>query len=109
MSATIAALLKRLAVLVVTDKKVRKVVLGIILSVFVVLLLPVMAVVAIFSGGIEVDVGELQDMIVANLSTGNARTCCLAERSYRDLHWKWRSYPCINYDTRCNQDTVRGR
>lgn len=69
MSATIAALLKRLAVLVLTDKKARKVVLGIILGVFVILLLPVMAVAVIFSGEFEVDVGELQDMIVSNLST----------------------------------------
>lgn len=68
MSATVAAALKKLAVAVITDKKTRKVVIGIVLGILVLLIMPVIAVVSIFNGSIEIDTARLQEMVMQNLS-----------------------------------------
>lgn len=68
MSATVAAALKKLAVAVLTDKKTRKVVIGIVLGVLVLLVMPIVAAVSVFSGMIEIDTDRLQQMVVENLS-----------------------------------------
>lgn len=67
MSATIAAALKKLAVAVITDKKTRRAVIGIVLGILVLLIMPVIAVVSIFNNSIEIDTDRLQTMVVANL------------------------------------------
>lgn len=68
MSAAIGAALKKIAVALLTDKKVLKTLGMAILVVIVALLLPIMAMMAILSGDIDLDSGELMDRIEANLS-----------------------------------------
>ena len=68
MSATVAAALKKIAVYVAKDKKLRKAALGIILGVIILIVMPFAAIIAIFTGGIEIDTGRLQTLVVANLS-----------------------------------------
>ncbi len=67
MSAALGAALKKIAVALLTDKRVLKTV-GMIVLV-VALLLPLMAMLAILSGDVELDVGKLQQQIAANLSS----------------------------------------
>lgn len=68
MSATVAAALKKIAVAVLTDKKLRRTVLGIILGVIIIIIMPVAAVISLFNGDIEIDTNRLQTLVVENLS-----------------------------------------
>ena len=69
MSATVAATLKKVAVYVLTDKKALKTVLGIVLGIIIIIIMPIVAVVSIFNGDINIDTNRLQTMVVQNLST----------------------------------------
>ena len=68
MSATVAAALKKIAVALLTDKKALKTVGGIVLGVLIIIIMPIVAVVSILGGGIEIDTGQLQTMVVDDLS-----------------------------------------
>lgn len=68
MSATVAAALKKIAVAVLTDKKLRRTVLGIVLGVIIIIIMPVAAVISLFNGDIEIDTDRLQALVVENLS-----------------------------------------
>ena len=68
MSATVAAALKRIAVSILTDKKALKVVGGIVLGIIVIIVMPIAAVLALFSGDISIDVDRLQELVEENLS-----------------------------------------
>lgn len=68
MSATVAAALKKLAVYILTDKKALKVVVGIVLGIIIIIIMPIVAVVSIFNGDINIDTDRLQEMVVQDLS-----------------------------------------
>lgn len=68
MSATVAAALKKIAVAVLTDKKLRRTVLGIVLGVIIIIIMPVAAVISLFNGDIEIDTDRLQTLVIENLS-----------------------------------------
>ena len=68
MSATVAAALKKLAVYILTDKKALKVVGGIVLGIVIIIIMPIVAVISIFNGDINIDTDRLQEMVVQNLS-----------------------------------------
>lgn len=68
MSAAVGAALKKLAVYILTDKKALKTVLGIVLGIIIIIIMPIVAVVSIFNGNIEIDTDRLQTMVVQNLS-----------------------------------------
>ena len=68
MSATVAAALKKIAVAIVTDKKARKLVFGIILGVLIIIVMPFAAIIAVFSGDINIDTNRLQTLVVQNMS-----------------------------------------
>ena len=62
------AALKKIAVSLLTDKKVLKVVGGIVLGIIIIIVMPIVAIVSIFNGTIEFDTAELQQMVEQNLS-----------------------------------------
>lgn len=68
MSATVAAALKKIAVYILTDKKALKTVLGIVLGIIIIIIMPIVAIVSIFNGDIEIDADRLQTMVIENLS-----------------------------------------
>lgn len=68
MSATVAAALKKIAVSLLTNPKVLKTVLGIVLGIIIIIIMPIVAIVSIFNGNIEIDTDRLQTMVVENLS-----------------------------------------
>lgn len=68
MSATVAAALKKIAVAILTDKKLRKVVLGIVLGIIIIVIMPVVAVIALFNGDISIDTDRLQQIVVEEMS-----------------------------------------
>ena len=63
MAAPIIPILKKIAVALVSDKKGRKWLLGIILGVLFLILMPIIAVLGIFSGGIDINTDGLFDKI----------------------------------------------
>lgn len=68
MSVSIGAALKKIAVAVLTDKKLRNTVLGIILGIIIIIVMPFAAIIALFNGSIEIDTDRLHSMVVENLS-----------------------------------------
>lgn len=68
MSATVGAALKKILVSLLTDPKVMKTVVGIILGIVFIAVLPVLTLQGLFSGALEVDVDSLKERIVENLS-----------------------------------------
>lgn len=68
MSATVAAALKKIAVYILTDKKALKTVFGIVIGIIIIIIMPIVAIVSIFNGNIEIETDRLQTMLVENLS-----------------------------------------
>ncbi len=64
----VAAVAKKVAAYVITDKKARKIVIGIILGIIVILSTPIIAIVAFLNGDMEIDTNRLQTLVVQNLS-----------------------------------------
>ena len=79
MSATVAAALKKIAVYILTDKKALKVVGGIILGIIIIIIMPIVALLGIFTGSVDIDTDRLHEMIaeqqsVATQSWSNVET-----------------------------------
>lgn len=68
MSVTVGAALKKVAVALLTNPKVIKTIGGIVLGIIIIIIMPIVAVVSIFNGGIDLDTDRLQQMVVENLS-----------------------------------------
>ena len=58
MSATVAAALKKIAVYILTDKKALKVVGGIILGIIIIIIMPIVALLGIFTGSVDIDTDD---------------------------------------------------
>lgn len=63
MSATVAAALKKVAVYILTDKKALKVVGGIVLGIIIIIIMPIVALIGIFNGSVNIDTDRLHEMI----------------------------------------------
>ena len=55
MTATVGAALKKVAVALLTDKRVLKTLGGIVLGILIIIIMPVVAVISVFNGTIELD------------------------------------------------------
>ena len=55
MSVTVGAALKKIAVALLTNPKVIKTIGGIVLGIIIIIIMPIVAVVSIFNGGIDLD------------------------------------------------------
>lgn len=68
MSATIGAALKKIAVSLFTDKKVIKIIGGIIIGIIIIVVMPIVAVVSFFNGSMDIDTDKLNQSIQENIS-----------------------------------------
>lgn len=68
MSATVGAALKKILVALLSDPKVIKTIFGIVIGIIIVAIMPIVAVVSIFNGSIELDNERLTDSIQLNIS-----------------------------------------
>ena len=68
MSATIGAALKKIAVALLTDKKVIKTIGGIIIGIIIIVVMPIIAVVSVFKGSMNIDTDKLNQAIQENIS-----------------------------------------
>ena len=69
MSATVAAALKKLSAIVLSDKNKLKTAAGIIIGIIVIIVMPIAAVLSIFSGDMNIDTDRLQQMITESLTS----------------------------------------
>lgn len=69
MSETVAAALKKLSAVVLSDKNNLKTAVGIIIGIIVIIVMPIAAVLSIFSGDINIDTNRLQQMITERLTS----------------------------------------
>lgn len=69
MSATVAAALKKLSAVVLSDKNNLKTAVGIVIGIIVIIVMPIAAVLSIFSGDINIDTNRLQQMITESLTS----------------------------------------
>ena len=68
MSATIGAALKKIAVALLTDKKVIKTIGGIVIGIIIIVVMPIVAVVSVFNGSMDIDTDKLNQSIQENIS-----------------------------------------
>lgn len=68
MSATIGAAIKKIAVALITDKKVLKTIGGIVIGIIIVVVMPIIAVISIFNGSMDIDTDKLSQSIQENIS-----------------------------------------
>lgn len=68
MSATIGTALKKIAVSLLTDKKVLKTIGGIVIGIIIVVVMPIIAVISIFNGSMNIDTDKLNQSIQQNIS-----------------------------------------
>lgn len=67
MSATIAAALKKIAVAILTNPKVLKTIGGIVLGIIIIIIMPIVAIVSIFNGDVNIDMDRLNELVIENL------------------------------------------
>lgn len=82
MSVTAASVLKKIAA-VVPDKKAWKTVGGIVLGTFIIIFMPIAAVIGLFQGTLEIDSERLQERVVENLSAEAREKLLAAEETLR--------------------------
>ena len=92
MSATVAAALKKIAVYILTDKKALKVVGGIVLGIIIIIIMPIVAIIGIFTGSVEIDTGHLHEMIQENQSA-SMETWNMIETSMTDTGYSIMLFP----------------
>ena len=68
MSATVGAALKKIAVALLSNKKIAKGVITIVLAIIVGAAFPIIAVVAMISNDVQLDYQELQNVAVSNMT-----------------------------------------
>lgn len=68
MSVTVAAALKKIAVSLLTNPKALKTIGGIVLGIIIIIIMPIIAVISVFNGSIEINTDRLQTMVIENLS-----------------------------------------
>ena len=76
-SATVGAALKKLAVALLSNKKVLKTIGGIIIGIVIIIIMPVIAVISIFNGDINLNTDELQQIVEQRMTTEQKDICLM--------------------------------
>ena len=85
---TVGAALKKIAVALLTNPKVLKTVGGIVLGIIIIIIMPIVAVVSIFNGDVEIDYGRLDEIIVENMDESDRENLELSESVLTELETK---------------------
>ena len=78
MSATIGAALKKIAVALLTDKKVIKTIGGIVIGIIIIVVMPIVAVVSVFNGSMDIDTDKLSQSIQKTFQPSRWKTYSLS-------------------------------
>ena len=91
MSATVGAALKKIAVALLTDKKVIKIIGGIIIGIIIIVVMPIVAVVSIFNGSMDIDTDKLNQSIQENISAEQMENLQLINDTMTEVENKLKS------------------
>ena len=98
-SATIGAALKKIAVALLTDKKVVKTIGGIIIGIIIIVVMPIVAVVSIFNGSMNIDTDKLNQSIQENISAEQMENLQLINDTMTEIENQLKSKKLPNYNT----------
>ena len=79
MAVPIIPILKKVAVAIVSDKKGRKVVIGIVLGIIFVIMMPIIAIMGIFSGGIDLGLDDINSLVQQQQTVGESTLTAIEE------------------------------
>lgn len=99
MSATIGAALKKIAVALLTDKNVIKTIGGIIIGIIIIVVMPIVAVVSIFNGSMDIDTDKLNQSIQENISAEQMENLQLINDTMTEIENQLKSKKLPNYNT----------
>lgn len=99
MSATIGAALKKIAVSLLTDKKVIKTIGGIIIGVIIIVVMPIIAVVSIFNGSMDIDTDKQGKSIQENISAEQMENLQLINNTMTEVENQLKSKKLSDYNT----------
>lgn len=99
MSATIGAALKKIAVALLTDKKVIKTIGGIIIGVIIIVVMPIVAVVSIFNGSMDIDTDKLGKSIQENISAEQMENLQLINDTMTEVENQLKNKKLSSYNT----------
>lgn len=99
MSATIGAALKKIAVALLTDKKVLKTIGGIVIGIIIILVMPIIAVVSIFNGSMDIDTDKLNRSIQENISAERMESLQLINDTMTEVENQLKSKKLSDYNT----------
>ena len=99
MSATIGAALKKIAVSLLTDKKVIKTIGGIVIGIIIIVVMPIIAVVSIFNGSMDIDTDKLNQSIQENISAEQMKNLKLINNTMTEVENQLKSKKLSDYNT----------
>ena len=99
MSATIGAALKKIAVALLTDKKVIKILGGIIIGIIIIVVMPIVAVVSVFNGSMDIDTDKLKQSIQANISAEKMKNLQLINDTMTEVENQLKNKKLSDYNT----------
>ena len=94
MSATIGAALKKIAVDLLTDKKIIKTIGGIVIGIIIIVVMPIVAVVSVFNGSMDIDTDKLNQSIQENISAEQMENLQLINDTMTEVENQLKSKNC---------------
>lgn len=99
MSATIGAALKKIAVALLTDKKIMKTIGGIIIGIIIIVVMPIIAVVSVFIGSMDIDTDKLNQSIQENISAEQMENLQLINDTMTEVENQLKNKKLSDYNT----------
>lgn len=99
MSATMGAALKKIAVALLTDKKVIKTIGGIIIGIIIIVVMPIVAVVSFFNGSMDIDTDKLNQSIQENISAEQMENLQLINDTMTEVENQLKNKKLSDYNT----------
>lgn len=99
MSATMGAALKKIAVALLTDKKVIKTIGGIIIGIIIIVVMPIVAVVSVFNGSMDIDTDKLNQSIQENISAEQMENLQLINDTMTEVENQLKNKKLSDYNT----------
>lgn len=99
MSATVGAALKKIAVALLTDKKVIKTIGGIVIGIIIIVVMPIVAVVSVFNGSMDIDTDKLNQSIQENISAEQMENLQLINNTMTEVENQLKNKKLSDYNT----------
>uniref|UniRef100_UPI0040299E83 hypothetical protein n=1 Tax=Ruminococcus bromii TaxID=40518 RepID=UPI0040299E83 len=99
MSATIGAALKKIAVALLTDKKVIKTIGGIVIGIIIIVVMPIVAVVSVFNESMDIDTDKLNQSIQENISAEQMENLQLINDTMTEVENQLKNKKLSDYNT----------